>query len=330
MSNQPAEPDLLDHLANRQQLKEADFALMMTLFSARRSPSAEKDALFSLYAETLGESLLHGQDDDMPDCRKCGACCAYFHHIPVQLYDPTPQQMTWQVYETDDPEERPENWLRRLPATGHCIAFEGEIGVQATCAMYELRPVACRAFEAGSDRCHALRRLYQLERPLSETELQRHENIIVRTPAGSESCLLPMASTSERTGSETAELLHEMIAFNSEILLKVESEIARLQNLFEGRGESHAVGRCRESIQEIIDNRLAIRDTLKPISSASSESGAGIHQLLQIGDFSQRCVESASEEVIRFGELWMRTSEEKQGASDDEESLPHNLSSPRQ
>jgi len=96
-------------------------------------------------------------------CLSCGACCAHFR---VSFYwaeaddapgGQVPVQLT----------ERMHAHLRCMKGTNgespRCIALKGEIGKQVACAIYELRPSACREFnmleEDGTpnERCHKLR-----------------------------------------------------------------------------------------------------------------------------------------------------------------------------
>jgi hypothetical protein len=48
--------------------------------------------------------------------------------------------------------------------------LKGEAGKRVECGIYENRPDDCRKFEAGSDKCHALRRAYDIEPPLTDIE----------------------------------------------------------------------------------------------------------------------------------------------------------------
>jgi uncharacterized protein len=56
-----------------------------------------------------------------------------------------------------------DRYVRRNGETCACIALEGKLGENVSCGIYEQRPDVCRRFEAGSDKCHALRRAYGFE-----------------------------------------------------------------------------------------------------------------------------------------------------------------------
>src|SRR5437763_11329644 len=139
-------------------MREATVAEMIEQLGQRRAGSVVADEGPGLYAETLAESFFVANQTGVPDCLTCGACCAYFHQVAVLARDPTPRRLTWAVWEAEDIVGPKLCWLRREPREGHCIAFAGSVGQQANCAIYELRPNACKAFEAGSDRCRADRK----------------------------------------------------------------------------------------------------------------------------------------------------------------------------
>jgi Fe-S-cluster containining protein len=123
-----------------------------------------------LYAETLAESVFADTHSAAPNCQTCGACCAFFHQIVVLDSDPTPRRLTWAVWDDAGVAGPKTRWLRREALAGRCVAFNGRVGQHGRCAIYELRPMSCRAFEAGSDRCRAVRRAYRLEPPRSTDE----------------------------------------------------------------------------------------------------------------------------------------------------------------
>ncbi len=89
-------------------------------------------------------------------CRACGACCAY--------------SVTWPRFSTESDAE-----LDRIPANlvaanqsgmrcvgARCAALEGAVGVAASCTIYEIRPVVCRACVMGDDECQTARAAYGL------------------------------------------------------------------------------------------------------------------------------------------------------------------------
>jgi Fe-S-cluster containining protein len=70
-----------------------------------------------------------------------------------------------------EPEIAVDRVLPRQPENGHCVNLYGSPGEQIGCTIYEDRPQVCRAFDAGSDRCHEYRRIYGFEPRLTEMQI---------------------------------------------------------------------------------------------------------------------------------------------------------------
>ncbi len=102
-------------------------------------------------------------------CLTCGACCASFRvdfsvHESEDMGGSVPAGLTVEV--TDH--------TCRLRGTDHspprCAALTGQVGVRASCGIYEWRPSPCREFEAGSHACGIARQRHGLQ-PLEGTIL---------------------------------------------------------------------------------------------------------------------------------------------------------------
>jgi len=105
----------------------------------------------------------------IPDCLTCGACCSYLLCVAVKPTDPTDNSYFWKITnENKLGEIVVDQFMRRDSETIDCVALDGEVGGTISCRIYEERPQVCREFEAGSDKCHALRRAYGIEPPLSD------------------------------------------------------------------------------------------------------------------------------------------------------------------
>ncbi len=98
---------------------------------------------------------------DALECTTCGACCASFR-VDFSCYETqaqggaVPEGLCAPLTDT----------LHRMNGTDHspprCAALWGQVGVKATCGIYEWRPSPCREFEAGSDACHRARQRHGL------------------------------------------------------------------------------------------------------------------------------------------------------------------------
>jgi Fe-S-cluster containining protein len=107
----------------------------------------------------------------IPDCMTCGACCAVMPCVGVRPTEIVEPELCWDVVnETEDAEIVVDRYIRRDGGTLVCAALAiGDTAV--SCTIYERRPKTCRIFEAGSDRCHALRRATGMEPFLSLDEM---------------------------------------------------------------------------------------------------------------------------------------------------------------
>jgi uncharacterized protein len=104
---------------------------------------------------------------DVPECTACGACC--FSMLPeyVRVFG----------YDWDRLDERARAFTHFLGNRcylrldeGHCAALVIDpSGPRFTCAIYEMRPDACRSLERGSGACRADRH-EKRERPLLAVE----------------------------------------------------------------------------------------------------------------------------------------------------------------
>ncbi|MBL8689543.1 MAG: YkgJ family cysteine cluster protein [Rhodospirillaceae bacterium] len=86
-------------------------------------------------------------DPAVPDCRICGACCAYSREWPrLTLED---DEAIARI-----PPRLLDDAAGRMRCEGdRCLALAGEVGVATSCSIYEARPEVCRACEPGDDAC---------------------------------------------------------------------------------------------------------------------------------------------------------------------------------
>jgi Fe-S-cluster containining protein len=124
-------------------------------------------------------------DAPVPDCVTCGVCCGAMLCVGVR---PNDEQISEENYwditiEGAEGEIVVDRYLRRDAETLACAMLE--IGEQKTCKIYETRPKMCRDFDAGSDKCHALRRVYGIEPFLSLEEMSEALQKLDAQPAKS-------------------------------------------------------------------------------------------------------------------------------------------------
>ncbi len=117
-------------------------------------------------------NVIASPDAPVPDCISCGACCMALPCVGVRPTEEIPAENYWDVtIEGKTGEIVVDRFLRRDGETFHCASLEIENETRAICRIYENRPQMCRDFEAGSDKCHALRRAFGYEPFLSLEEM---------------------------------------------------------------------------------------------------------------------------------------------------------------
>ena len=314
-----AAPIALVQLTRKRAMSEAIFAEMIEQLGQRRAGLVAADEGPGLYAETLAESLFAANPTDVPDCLTCGACCAYFHQVTVLDSDPTPRRLTWTVWDAEEIAGPKTRWLRREPREGHCVAFAGNVGQHARCAIYELRPNSCRAFEAGSDRCRAVRRVYGLEPPLSEIERTEHAERIKADVGGSELNQVEALASRDAasfSGREKLNLLGEMIDYNRVRLGEILREAQRLQTLLADKGIAWAATNGARHANAINEEARGLTSAIARwpvIECAESLDEAEIEKinrdLLDVAAQSQAALTRASRWLGALGEVVFATFE---------------------
>jgi uncharacterized protein len=123
-------------------------------------------------SNTIKNNLVTPGDAPVPDCLTCGACCQSLLCVGVRPSDSVDPKIVWDVtVETGGKEIVVDRYLKRNGETLACAALEGTIGERVVCTIYETRPVMCHHFDAGSDRCHAIRRAFGIEPFLTLDEM---------------------------------------------------------------------------------------------------------------------------------------------------------------
>ncbi|MCS6805306.1 MAG: YkgJ family cysteine cluster protein [Acidobacteriota bacterium] len=311
VKNEPSSktiPPRLLQLVKRQRMSERTFEQMLRLLSDRRHGVVAHDEQLGFYAESLAESWLTSSESQVPDCLTCGACCAYLHQVPVLISDPTPRRLTWQVWDANDRAGAKSYWLRRDPHDGQCIALDGQVGERVRCTIYPLRPQSCRAFEAGSDRCHAVRRMYGLEPPLSETEQQQLARVGADHAFDQQAEALQQL---ERAGfahqADTLTVLCELIQYNQAKVTDIVNELGRLAETLTAAGCPQESARCSRAQQRLL------RDTEQLAKAAghllqvnlnhrASDEDELKTQLLEVGLAWQRLLEKATKKLAERAE----------------------------
>jgi Fe-S-cluster containining protein len=165
-------PKQFVQIERRNKLSRDEFNEVMSNLETRIWKNLKTEPVpFKKLSGRCAESFLTPASAPVPDCQTCGACCIAVPWVDVKLSDETSAENCWDItIEAQNGETIVSRQLRRDAETGNCLALRGEAGKTVECAIYEARPDDCRKFEAGSDKCHALRRAYELEPPLNDME----------------------------------------------------------------------------------------------------------------------------------------------------------------
>ncbi len=95
------------------------------------------------------------------DCQACGACCCnsavnkserfidYVEVLPRDALSKRPQLVKHLCVVNAIGETH----LKLIGREQRCIALGGDVGVQVSCNIYDVRPRPCRAVQPGSDEC---------------------------------------------------------------------------------------------------------------------------------------------------------------------------------
>ncbi len=129
------------------------------------------------------ENVVTDAAEAVPDCETCGVCCAFALVVPAGKNESEKIPAYLEIYPDDAPDQPP--ILRIMPRdaeNGHCVNLGGELGKRVGCSVYDVRPTACRDFEAGSDRCREYRRMYGIEPQLPEEKAAEFRSILEETP----------------------------------------------------------------------------------------------------------------------------------------------------
>jgi uncharacterized protein len=154
-------------------LKKSEFYRTIGELDARKNSQILPSQLpLHELSRKIAESIVTDPSTEVPECLSCGVCCAFALMVTLTPNESGRLNNYWDV--TLDGVEKDITINRVLPRsleTGHCTFLNGSLGVKIDCEIYEDRPQPCRDFDAGSDKCHAYRRMYGLEPPLTETEI---------------------------------------------------------------------------------------------------------------------------------------------------------------
>ena len=155
------------NIEQRNNFTQSDFAKLVTeLDEIKTRKTLKPEIPIHKLSSKVSNNIVTSCSEPVPDCSTCGGCCAYPLCVSVKAFDTTPQTHYWQITNKSG-DIVVDQFMRRAQEKLTCIALAGKLSEKVNCQIYENRPQVCRDFEAGSDKCHAIRRTYGIEPPLS-------------------------------------------------------------------------------------------------------------------------------------------------------------------
>ena len=149
---------------SEKEFKEMMASMFVQMWENLLPPQMILDDLTGIQAN----NVITPATEPIPDCLTCGACCVALPVVGVYPEEQILPEYYWDItIEGEKGEIVVDRFLKRNGETFACTALDGTLGEKVSCGIYEQRPRICRGFEAVSDKCHALRRVYGFEPNLS-------------------------------------------------------------------------------------------------------------------------------------------------------------------
>ena len=204
-------------------------------------------------ATKVSKNIVTPTDAPIPNCVTCGACCGAMICVAVSPTDETSAEYFWDITTGGERGEIVvDRYLRRSGETLACENLGGEIGAKVGCKIYEERPQMCRVFEAGSDKCHALRRAYGIEDFLTlEEMMSARQKLKARDAQIVPTETIRDAKISEKAGTNLLEITALMADGTMQLIHTFDPQqqtwrqyqfsgltLAQAQNLCEDRGDA--------------------------------------------------------------------------------------------
>lgn len=157
-------------ISKSEKFNENEFYALIAALDQRKQQSILPVQIdISPLPSQVDKNIITRESEPLPNCLTCGACCTYLLCLTVRPSDKTPSNHFWNITtESKRGEIVVDRFLRRNDETFACTALNGRLGESVCCQIYENRPAVCREFEAGSDKCHAIRRAFGIESQLTE------------------------------------------------------------------------------------------------------------------------------------------------------------------
>lgn len=118
------------------------------------------------------------KETPVPECTTCGICCFLPLIVPVTKAESERLTSYCDILLDGADEDIVVDRVLARSDDGRCRNLKGTLGENIGCSVYEDRPQVCRDFEAGSDRCHEYRRMFDLENQLTEAQVETASKLL--------------------------------------------------------------------------------------------------------------------------------------------------------
>lgn len=162
-----------------ERIKKSEFNARVVELTRKRScgyrePQLPLDRLSKLFVERL----VTDDNTPLPECTACGICCFLPLIVPVSRAESERLTSFCDILLDGTDEDIVVDRVLMRNDDGRCRNLEGTLGESIGCTIYIDRPQVCRDFEAGSDRCHEYRRMFDLEKQLTQDEVETASKLL--------------------------------------------------------------------------------------------------------------------------------------------------------
>ena len=159
-------------LVQIERLTKRDFhSRISELNEQKKKRVLESQLPLELLSKYISERRVTDASMPVPECVTCGLCCSFPLIVPVTLGDSERLTSYCDILLDDSEHEIVVDRVLPRGDDGRCVNLHGTFGQEIGCTIYKDRPHVCHDFDAGSDRCHAYRRMYGFEPPLPDREV---------------------------------------------------------------------------------------------------------------------------------------------------------------
>lgn len=217
------EPTEFVQITRRARIPDSEFfPAIFAMYEAIRMHHLPPQILTKGLTVKRARNVVTPRETPIPDCVTCGVCCGALLCVGVRPGEEKrlTEEDYWEITADESDEDLVvDRYLRRDGETLRCKFLRVSDDHKTTCDIYDRRPQMCHDFDAGSDKCHALRRAYGIEPYLTVDEHLRAMEAIESQPMRfDESATIAEAKFEARAGERLAIIARMMDESTRELL----------------------------------------------------------------------------------------------------------------